>query len=97
MANTDLNRLINSIGKSTFVRYFHQFADHRLSNQDVVAILPAEYSLKARNTRTSKARRIFREGLEEEALELILRSERIDEETANGARKLLVQVRKTAE
>jgi hypothetical protein len=89
MPNTDLVRLINSIGKSTFVRYYHAFADASLSNQDVVAMLPQEQSLKARNTRTSKARRIFREGLEEDALELICHAERVDDETADLAQALL--------
>jgi hypothetical protein len=96
MPHTDLTRLINSIGKTIFVRYFREFADLRLSNQDVVAILPHEYTVKARNTRTSKARRIFRENLQEAALELILRSERIDPETANHARKLLIEIRSRA-
>jgi len=93
MPNTDLIRLVNSIGKSTFVRYYYEFADSSLSNQDVVAMLPQEQSIKARNTRTSKARRIFREGLEKDALQLICHAERVDDETANLARELLNRIR----
>jgi hypothetical protein len=92
MANTDLARLINSVGKSTFVRYYSEFADPSLSNQDVVAILPQDQSLKARNTRTSKARRIFREGLEKDALELICHADRVDAETASLAQELLNKI-----
>ena len=95
MASTNLIRLINSIGKSTFVRYYREFADSRLSIQDVVAILPQEYTLKSRNSRTSHARKIFRDGLEKEALELILHSERVDDETINQARRLLSEARAT--
>ena len=95
MPNTDLIRLVNSIGKSAFVRYYHEFADPSLSNQDVVTILPQEYTLKSRNSRTTKARRILREGLAEEALELISHVERIDDETANHARELLRKLRQS--
>jgi hypothetical protein len=76
MPNTDLARLLNSVGKSTFVSFFEEFADASLTNQDAVAMLPNDLSLKGRNTRTSKARRILREGLAEKALELICSSER---------------------
>jgi hypothetical protein len=92
---TDLLRLINSIGKSTFVRYYDEFADSSLSNQDVVALLPQEYTLKSRNSRTTKARRIIREGLESEALEIIAHAQGVDRETANRAQELLRRLRKS--
>jgi hypothetical protein len=95
MPKTDLARLLNSVGKSTFVSFFDEFVDSSLTNQDVVAMLPEQYTLKARNTRTSKARRILREGLAEEALELICSSERVDAETANHARELLRKLRQS--
>ena len=82
MANTDLVRLLNSVGKSTFISFFDAFADASLTNRDVVAMLPEEYTLKARNSRTSHARRVFREGLAEGALELICSSYRVDTKTA---------------
>lgn len=90
---TDLIRLINSIGKSTFVRYYEEFADRSLSNQDVVALLPQEYTLKSRNSRTTKARRIIREGLQQEALEIIAHAQGVDAKTANGAQELLLRLR----
>jgi hypothetical protein len=93
MPHTDLVRLIKSIGQSTFVRYYREFANPSLSNQDVASMLPSEYTLKSRKSRASKARRIFREGLEEDALILIGDSERVDPETANRARELLNQRR----
>jgi hypothetical protein len=95
MPNTDLVRLLNSVGKSTFVSFFDEFADSALTNQDVVTILPEQYTLKARNTRVSKARRILPKGLAEEALELICASERVDPETAKQARKLLRRLRQS--
>lgn len=89
MPDTDLVRLLTSIGKSTFVRYYEEFNNPNISNQEMVEMLPAEYTLKSRNSRTSKARRIFREGLEEDALTLIMDSSHVDADTANRARELL--------
>lgn len=92
---TDLIRLINSIGKSTFVRYYEEFSDSSLSNQDVIAMLPPEYTMKSRISRTTKARRIFREGLEAEALEIISNAQGVDSDTANRARQLLRELRQS--
>jgi len=94
MPETDLVRLLNSIGKSTFIRYYHQFSDRSLSHETLVDLLPRTYTLKARHTRVSKARRILDEGLHRQALELIANSKRIDEQTARGARELLKEVQK---
>ena len=92
---TNLLRLLNSIGKSTFVQYYDQFADLRLSHEHVVAMLPESYTLKSRNSRTTHARRVFRESLEEEALELIVNAERVDDETRCGASDRLDRIRAT--
>jgi hypothetical protein len=92
---TDLIRLINSIGKSTFVRYYHEFADLSLSHRDIIALLPSEYTLNSRNSRTTHARRIFREGLEKEALEIIAHAQGVDSDTANKTQELLRRMRKS--
>jgi hypothetical protein len=92
---TDLVRLINSIGKSTFVRYYECFSDSSLSNQDVIAMLPEEYTMKSRVSRVTKARRTFREGLEEEALEIIAHAQGVDSATADRARELLRKLRQS--
>lgn len=86
---TDLARLIRSVGQSTFVRFFYQFADNSLSHEDVVGLLPQDYTLKSRHSRTTHARRIFREGLERDALELIIHAERVDDFSRQQARELL--------
>lgn len=92
MPETDLVRLLNSIGKSTFVRYYRQFSDRSLSHEDLIELLPKDYTLKARRTRVSKARRILDEGLQRQALDLIAKSERVDEQTAHSARELLKEI-----
>jgi serine/threonine protein kinase len=95
MPGTDLVRLIDSIGKNIFITYYAQFADRTLSNKDVVDLLPAEYTLKSRKSRTAHARRIFREGLEREALELISHSDNVGFEVASEADELLDEIRGT--
>lgn len=89
MKETDLDRLVRSIGKSTFVRFYEQFRDPNISDQEMVELLPAEYTMNSRRTRTTKARRILREGLEDEALWMIANSDRVDTETAQKVRLLL--------
>ena len=79
--------------KRIFVQYFREFGDQNLSNQDVIALLPREYTFKSRTSRTSKSRRIFREGLEEEALSIIASSDRVEPQAAIEASRLLTQLR----
>ena len=67
MDETELYNLLGKIGKRIFVQYFREFGDSDISNQEMIAMLPNEYTFKSRTSRTSKSRRIFREGLEEQA------------------------------
>jgi hypothetical protein len=93
MTEAELNKLLCKIGKSVFVRYFHEFSNPNLSNQDVIALLPQEYTFESRTTRTSKSRRILREGMAEEALALIASSDHVEPEASMQARALLTQIR----
>lgn len=95
MNKTTLNTLLNSIGKRTFVTYFEEFGDSGLSNQDVVTLLQSEESFTAgaSATKTSKARRIFREGVEAQALSIIAESRRVDRKVAEDARAFLAHRR----
>ena len=87
-----LERLLNRVGKRVFVEHFEDFRTTRLSPAEVVALLPQEFTLKSRWSRTSKARRIFREGLAAEALRLIAASDRVDPAIARRAQHLLEQI-----
>jgi hypothetical protein len=86
---TDLIRLLNSIGKEVFVQYFDLFQNSQVSTGEVVGKLPSKYTEKSRRSRTSKARRIIREGLAREALAIIAESDRVDVAAARRARELL--------
>jgi hypothetical protein len=92
MDETQLYELLGKIGKRVFVSYFRQFGDERISNQQMIAMLPREYTFKSRTSRTSKSRRIFREGLELEALALIAQSNRVDADTADLASRLIREI-----
>jgi hypothetical protein len=85
----ELDRLLNSVGKKVFVRYHAWFADLRMPASEIIDMLPQDYTLKSRQSRTSKARRIFREGWQREALQRIADSEKTDAEAAALAGRLL--------
>jgi hypothetical protein len=89
MPHLPLLPLLNRVGKRVFVEFFEQFNDVTLPVADVVSLLPREFTLKSRRSRTSKARRIIREGLVAEALTIIAESNRVEPEIAERARLLL--------
>lgn len=93
MNKIDLKYRLNKIGMGVFVQYFREFGDFKISNQEVIALLPSEYTFKSRTSRTSKSRRIFREGLEVEALTIITESDRVDRKILDDASALLTQLR----
>lgn len=51
----DLDRLLNSVGKRVFVRYYAWFADQQIPDAEIVEMLPPIYTLKSCRSRTSKA------------------------------------------
>ena len=83
----DLIRTLNSIGKSAFVKYYYCFKDR--SPDECIAQFDENYTDKAKRTRTSKAKRIFREFKNLEALEIIANSDRVDDSTRNKAKQIL--------
>ncbi|MCB2339953.1 hypothetical protein [Clostridium estertheticum] len=91
MKQTDVGKLLNSISKKTFVKYYETFKDTDISHQEMIdrlALDSQKFTPTSRANKTSTARRIFREGLEIEAL-LIIVGSRADLDTVEKARKLL--------
>jgi hypothetical protein len=76
-----------------FVQYYYNFKklnQSATSNQDVASILDENFTHKSKISRTSKAKRIFREGLEIDALNIILESDNPQvEPLKDSARKIL--------
>jgi hypothetical protein len=93
MNDTKLNRLLNSIGKRVFVRYFHEFDN--FSSQDMIALLrnKESFTRKACTSRTHHAKRIFHEGMQVQALAIITESNRVEPKATEKARVLLSQLR----
>lgn len=89
MDENELNDLLGKIGKRVFVQYFREFGNPAITNQEMIALLPNEFTLTSRKSRTAKSRRIFREGLEERALSIVANSRDVEPEAAAGARALL--------
>jgi|GEM_PF-873881 len=91
MTKTDVGTLLNSIGKRTFIKYYEAFKDMDISHPEMIdrlALDPQKFSSITMPNKTSSARRIFREGLEIEALQIIVES-RTDVESVKKARILL--------
>lgn len=95
MSKTDLKNLLNKIGKGIFVQYFHEFGDSSISSQTMIALLQSDklFTLKSCASRTYKSRRIFREGLEKEALSIIAESHHVEQKVAAKALALLASLR----
>ena len=96
MDEAELHNLLGKIGKRIFVQYYRDFGNQNISNQEMIAMLPSEYTFKSRTSRTSKSQRIFREGQEEQALSMIAESNRVEPSAALQASVLLAQLRRSA-
>lgn len=71
----DLQRALNSVGKTCFVKYYEEFASDK-PVEDIVEILLNQegYAETASRTRVNNARKIIRQGLSNQALDLVINS-----------------------
>lgn len=83
----DLVRVLNSVGKSTFVKYYYNFKDK--SRDECIMLFDEDFTDKAKGTRTGHAQRIFRENKHIEALTIIADSNRVDDTTRKRATEIL--------
>ena len=83
----DLVRVLNSVGKSTFVKYYYNFKDK--SRDECIMLFDEDFTHKAKGTRTGHAQRIFRENKHLEALTIIADSNRVDDATRKRATEIL--------
>lgn len=83
----DLIRTLNSVGKSTFVKYYYNFKNE--SRDTCILAFEENYTDNAKSTRVGHAQRIFRENKNIEALEIIIASNRVDAETWKKAKEIL--------
>ena len=83
----DLVRVLNSVGKSTFVKYYYNFKDK--SRDECIMLFDEDFTDKAKGTRTGHAQRIFRENKHIEALTIIADSNGVDDTTRKRATEIL--------
>lgn len=88
----DLKRTLNSVGKSTFVKYYYNFKNK--SREACIIQFEEAFTDKAKQTRTGHAQRIFREGMNIEALRIIVDSVRVDDEMRKRAKEILDEEQK---
>lgn len=72
-----VEELLNRVGKKIFVKYYSEFRElaiHNVPNAVVVEKMSEAFTDKSKSSRTSKAKRIFVEGKQIEALRLIVES-----------------------
>ncbi|MEC1722837.1 hypothetical protein [Schinkia azotoformans] len=78
MANTiQVEDLLNRVGKGIFIKYYEDFKEletKNVPNSVVIEKIQEDFTQKSKNSRTVKAKRIFVEGKQVEALKIIVES-----------------------
>ena len=83
-------KLLNGVGIKIFIKYFEYFSNDSLQTNDLIEILPNEYTEKSRRSRISKARTIIKNHeLLKDALKYIINSKKINNVIKNKAKKIL--------
>jgi hypothetical protein len=90
MNNEQLKRSLQSIGMACFVKYFPQFSDASLSNEDLIELLirRERYMESGCKTRVTQSRRIIANGRAKDALLLVASSARVPDDISTAAGKL---------
>ncbi len=90
MDDKQLERSLQSIGKECFVKYFEDFMNSRLKNEDLIELLMSSegYEESGCKTRVSQSRRIIAAGRADDALNIIMASQRVPHEVRQKAREL---------
>lgn len=85
-SNENLETLINKVGKKIFVEYYYVFKD---DDNPEEALKKEKFTLASRRSRSSTARKIFKEGMQIAALNNIISSARIGTSTINKAKEII--------
>jgi len=91
MKKVQLKRSIQSIGMQCFIKYFESFGDEAIREKDLIdALIKIEkYRENGARTRVCQSRKIFRENMVKEALELVGSSCRVKPWVTSKANLLL--------
>ncbi|HHF3141645.1 MULTISPECIES: hypothetical protein [Vibrio] len=93
MDDTDLDKKLKSVGKAAFVSHYELFRDFtngRISRADAIETLVTNKVSNEAGAaiRVGNAKLIFENSREQDALDLILQSNRVDNKIRDLARKL---------
>ena len=89
----DIRWYLNYIGSAVLVKYYYDFKF--LDAEECVEKIEEPYTIKSKRSRTSKARQMFREGRNIEALECIAASAKLDPVVVNRATGILKEEKVT--
>ncbi len=81
-----LANLLKGIGKRVFVQYYEEFRQENVPN---TVFNGENFTEKSKNSRKSKARKIFKNGWERKALQMVLDSIKTNHEVKARAKVLL--------
>ena len=85
-----LERTLRTVGMKTFVDFYKDFPDLQITLTDIkLKLSSCGYSANSISTKASTGRRIINNGQGREALELIIKATRVDEDTRKKAEELL--------
>lgn len=91
MSSSKLMRIINSIGKACFIEHFELIMNSISKNVIIEQLMNlGKYSENGAKTRINCAKRILKNNLIREILEIIIESKKVTEATRNKARKLKI-------
>lgn len=88
----DLNTTLSSVGKAVFVNFYYDFKNVSLSNHEIAEkILKVNLNTKSNNQnfRIPRARHIFAEGYQLDALKIIIDSTKVDPKAREKAKLIL--------
>lgn len=88
----DLNTTLSAVGKAVFVNFYYDFKNETLSDDEItIKLLKENPGSKSNNQnfRIRRARHIFNEENQLDALKIVINSKKISIETRNKAKKIL--------
>lgn len=88
----DLNTTLSAVGKAVFVNFYYDFKNETLSDNEItIKLLKENPGSKSNNQnfRIRRARHIFNEENQLDALKIVINSKKISIETRNKAKKIL--------
>lgn len=81
----DLEILLRKVGKQIFINHYYDFKE----KDHLEELLPNDFTINSKRSRTSSARKIFKLDRNIEALQNIINSERLESDVINKAREIL--------